>query len=87
MLEVVGIYKSRLVKHNLGYEKYTRKGIPWQFVCSTEKSTRSAAYRLELKLKNLNRNRLILFMLKFSDGLQADGGDILRNLGSSQDDA
>ena len=59
---------KRLVQHNSGGEKFTSRGIPWQLVWSTNKSTRSEALTLEKKIKNLNRKRLKDFMTKYSEG-------------------
>ena len=62
------VYK-RVERHNSGQENYTRKGIPWQLVWFTEKETKSEAYRLELKLKNLSRERTIALMQKYNEGV------------------
>ena len=58
----------RIQRHNAGLELHTSKGIPWRLVWSTEKETKSEAYRLALKLKNLSVNRMCLFILKYSEG-------------------
>ncbi|MGB0166403.1 MAG: GIY-YIG nuclease family protein [Luteibaculum sp.] len=34
---------ARMKRHNCGYERYTKKGVPWQLVWSTSKESRSAA--------------------------------------------
>ena len=77
----------RLERHNRGYEKYTRKGRPWLLVWSTANATRGEAYRLELKLKNLNHKRLIAFILKYEHDLRMEKDVFLVIWGSSQDDA
>jgi putative endonuclease len=59
----------RLERHNKGLEEYTKKGIPWMLLWAVEKDSKSDAYRLELKLKNLSRKRTIKLMLKYSDGV------------------
>ena len=46
---------ERLVRHNSGKENYTSKYIPWNLVLRLEKETRSEAYQLEIKIKNLNK--------------------------------
>ncbi|MGC1471315.1 MAG: GIY-YIG nuclease family protein [Psychroserpens sp.] len=60
---------SRLKRHNNGESKYTSSGMPWQLVMSIPKPkpkpTRKAAAILERKLKNLNRDRLETFVVKY----------------------
>jgi putative endonuclease len=46
-------------------EEYTRKYIPWKEVMRLKKETRSEAYQLELKLKNMNREKLVAFIEKY----------------------
>ena len=60
---------DRLHRHNSGFEKYTSVGKPWVLLWKATKETKSEAYKLEFKLKNLNRNRLIKFMLKYKDDI------------------
>ena len=60
---------NRLNRHNSGYEKSTRGGAPWRLVWWTIKPNRAEAVRLEAKLKNLSRQRLILFIQKHTDGV------------------
>jgi putative endonuclease len=60
---------ERLTRHNKKIEKATKSGIPWRLIWSTNKSTRSSALKLEQKLKNLSRKRLINFMLTYSEGV------------------
>jgi len=55
---------ERLTRHNNGWEKATHPGAPWKLVWSTEKDDRSSAVKLEKKLKNLSRERLIKFISK-----------------------
>ena len=55
---------NRLLRHNNGYEKSTRLGIPWRLVWRTEFDNRSAAMVLEKKLKNLSRYKLQEFIKK-----------------------
>ncbi len=55
---------DRLNRHNCGYEKATKSGIPWQLVWSTMKSSRSEAVILENKLKNLSKARIVRFIGK-----------------------
>ena len=57
--------KDRIRRHNAGYEKATKAGIPWILVWSAIKETRGEALRLERKLKNLSRERTIQFIQKY----------------------
>ena len=61
--------KNRLERHNSGYEEFTRKGLPWKLIWSTEKENRSQAIKLEKKLKNLGRKQTIQFILKYRQGV------------------
>ncbi len=61
-----GDIQTRLHYHNKGFAKFTKQGRPWKVVWFTLKSTKSEAYRLEMKLKNLNRVRLRRFMQKYT---------------------
>ncbi len=56
---------ARLKRHNRGEVNYTSKGIPWKLVLALEKETKSDAMKLERKLKNLNRERLEAFIVKY----------------------
>ena len=53
---------ERLNRHNNGWEKSTHHGVPWKLVWGTEKADRSSSVKLERKLKNLSRERLIKFI-------------------------
>jgi putative endonuclease len=57
--------QDRLKRHNAGREKATMHGVPWQLVWSTSKDTRAEALMLERKLKNLSRERTIIFIEKY----------------------
>ena len=61
--------KVRLHRHNSGFEKATASKRPWTIIWTTEKANRSEAVKLEMKLKNLDRKRLIEFMLKYDNGI------------------
>ena len=61
--------ESRLQRHNNKKEKSTQSGVPWILVWTTSKETRSSAMMLESKIKNLNRQRTIQFMLKYADDI------------------
>ncbi len=56
---------NRLKRHNKAEVNYTSKGIPWKLVLALEKKTKSDAIKLERKLKNLNRERLEAFIVKY----------------------
>ncbi|MBK6266465.1 GIY-YIG nuclease family protein [Marivirga sp. S37H4] len=60
---------DRLKRHNKGIEKFTQNGTPWRLMWSTIKETRSESLKLETKLKNLSRERLIRFMLKYKEDI------------------
>jgi putative endonuclease len=57
---------NRVQRHNLGYEKFTSAYRPWQLVWQTTKPNRAEAMKLERKLKNLSKDRLKLFISKYS---------------------
>jgi putative endonuclease len=56
---------ERLGRHNKGYEAATSPFIPWELRCCIQKESRSEAMILERKLKNLNREKLLAFILKY----------------------
>lgn len=56
---------KRLERHNSGFEKYTKNGIPWKLILSIECNDRSEAMSLEKKLKNLSRKRLNDFISNY----------------------
>jgi putative endonuclease len=56
--------EGRLERHNAGTETATKHYIPWQLVLFFEKQTRAEAMKLEKKLKNLSKERLIIFIQK-----------------------
>ncbi|WP_340111342.1 GIY-YIG nuclease family protein [Maribellus mangrovi] len=57
--------EDRLRRHNGGYEKATKRGIPWKLVWTATKKTRGEALKLEKKLKNLSRERTLEFIKKY----------------------
>ena len=59
----------RFARHNAATEKATQNGCPWIICWATQKNTRSEVVRLELKLKNLSRQRLLKFMLKYDEDI------------------
>ncbi len=58
-------FEKRLLRHNSGYENYTKSYIPWQLILTIEKPTRSQSMILERKLKNLSKERLLNFIEKY----------------------
>ncbi len=60
---------NRIIRHNLGYEKFTKHGRPWIILWSIEKDSWAEATVLEKKLKNLSVSRTIEFMLKYKEGV------------------
>ena len=64
-------------RHNAGYEHATQAGKPWILIWSAQKDTRGEAMKLESKLKNLTRERLVDFMKKYSEGQTAEGAKLL----------
>ncbi len=61
--------RDRLHRHNAQQEKATASGAPWILIWSSQKPNRSEAILLEAKLKNLSRQRLIQFILKYQQGV------------------
>ena len=59
--------EDRLARHNLGQEKATQSGTPWNLCWYTIKENRSQGVILETKLKNLGRKKLIAFMQKYHE--------------------
>ena len=58
--------ESRINRHNSGYERFTKCGIPWKLLWAIDKPTRVEAMELERKLKNMNKQKLIAFMEKYA---------------------
>jgi putative endonuclease len=50
---------DRLSRHNRGTEKYTKSGIPWEFVHVFDLKSRSDAVRLEKKIKKRGIERFL----------------------------
>ncbi|MCF8360901.1 MAG: GIY-YIG nuclease family protein, partial [Prolixibacteraceae bacterium] len=51
---------SRIEKHNKGFNKLTKAKRPWKIIGKLEVETRSAAMKLEKKLKNWKKREAIL---------------------------
>ena len=54
---------KRLERHNAGRERFTRTGIPWNLVHTESCGSRSAAMKLEKKIKNLGAKRYLSSLL------------------------
>jgi putative endonuclease len=57
--------QARLNHHNSGLDAFTKKYRPWSVLFYVVKETRSEAIALEIKLKNLSRQRLQEFIKKY----------------------
>ena len=55
----------RVQRHNSGSEKATMPFIPWTLKFYIEKQTRKEAMELEIKLKNLSKDRIHKFIEKY----------------------
>ncbi len=51
--------------HNNAYEKSTKGGVLWLAIWLTQKENCAEALRLEAKLKNLSKARLITYIIKY----------------------
>ena len=51
--------KDRLHRHNSGWQKHTKKGIPWKLVWSEFCKTREEAVKLESKIKKRGAKRFL----------------------------
>ena len=58
--------EKRINRHNKGIEKFTAPFRPWVLKCLIIKNTRGEAMLLERKLKNMNREKLVQFIAKYS---------------------
>lgn len=55
----------RFAEHNSGKDSYTKQYAPWDLVWFKTKESRSEAFQLERKLKNLSVQRTLQFMRKY----------------------
>ena len=60
--------EERYNRHNKGYEKATKRYIPWKLIGYIEKESRIEAVALEIKLKNLSKLRIESFIKKYING-------------------
>ena len=54
----------RISEHNNQQSKYTSKDAPWIIVWYTTKESRSEAFRLERKLKNITSTKRVLQFIR-----------------------
>lgn len=54
-----GDMSQRLEKHNAGYSRATKGGIPWQLVWSLESESKTEAIKLENTLKKLKNKKVL----------------------------
>jgi len=71
--------KRRLSEHNQGSSTFTSTGRPWKLIWCAIKFSKRDAMELELKLKNLNKERLFNLIRKY-DGYQTYSFSELKNL-------
>jgi putative endonuclease len=57
--------EQRLLEHNSGLNFSTKPFIPWILLGFVAKETKSQATILELKVKNLNKQRKLAFIEKY----------------------
>ena len=54
----------RLERHNLGWGRYTKRGIPWKVVYTEECDTKSEALMREREIKNRKSKKYIETLIK-----------------------
>ncbi len=62
----VGIIENldwRLERHNKGWGKYTKRGIPWKIVYSENYETKSEALKREKEIKNKKSRKYIEYLI------------------------
>ena len=57
--------ERRIKEHNQGNNKSTKPYIPWEVLGTVTKENKADAYKLELKLKNLSKERKLDFVKKY----------------------
>jgi putative endonuclease len=57
--------ERRLIEHNEGRNPSTKPYIPWELLGTIIKDDKASAYQLEMKLKNLSRERKLAFINKY----------------------
>ena len=66
--------ENRVSRHNAGTEKATKPYCPWEMKWYTIKPSRSEAMKLEMKLKNLSKERIRGFIKKYDAGVDTVKG-------------
>jgi putative endonuclease len=61
--------QDRLKRHNNKQEISTSAGAPWILIWQAEKPSKGEAMKLESKLKNLSRERLINLIAQYTEGI------------------
>jgi len=56
--------ERRLIEHNEGRNPSTKPYIPWELLGTIIKDDKASAYQLEMKLKNLSKERKLAFINK-----------------------
>jgi putative endonuclease len=51
--------EKRLIQHNLGYGKFTKRGVPWVLIASFMVSNRTEGRKLESKIKKRGIKRFL----------------------------
>jgi putative endonuclease len=54
----------RLVRHNEGWSKSTKSGIPWKLVYYEKYSTKSEAIKRELEVKGWKSRKLVVDLIE-----------------------
>jgi putative endonuclease len=55
---------KRLIRHNYGYNRSTKRGIPWKVVYFEEYSTRTEAYKREMEIKRYKKREYITDLIR-----------------------
>ncbi len=58
----------RLERHNMGWGKYTKRGIPWKIVYSEAYQTKSEALKREREIKNEKSRKYIEYLISHAGG-------------------
>ena len=58
----------RLERHNSGWGRYTKKGIPWKLVYNEEYFTKTEALKREREIKKMKSRKYIEELISHSGG-------------------
>jgi putative endonuclease len=58
----------RLERHNSGWGRFTKKGIPWKLVYNEEYTTKSAALKREREIKKKKSRKYIEELISHAGG-------------------